>query len=705
MASGFWKTNGDGNWGTLANWSTTLAGSTQVGSVPGSADTATFSNSNVTVGVGVYLTANRSVSKLVFKNNGAGLNYSSTLSGQATLTLGAGGVDASTLNGWSGFNWDANLTVSANQTWNVGPNGTFFVYGTFAGSSTRVITKTGLGALAMGGLGYSPNSFSGSLVINQGSLLLSGDNCIGSVYSALTIADGITIRNETSSPYSISVGNVIFNGGTVTLGSSNPGFAGPVTIRPSALAYVNNATTTFNVLSDFTINNLVNSSTTTPFTKTGPGTFTTSGGQIWYSPLFVNQGRVILSGCDYFNPAYTSAGISIAANASLMNIDSSIGNISGSGDLYINSRSAYARAKNISNFTGRIIIYADTSSASSIGLESGFGAASQFIFLTDIATFQGMTISGGSTTNSPISIQGNTSSRIVYIDNSGATSTLSGNLTNSSPGIINLKFRCLESSPFTQTKIIEYAGNIGEQSGIGGIINIGISDSIGDTGTRNTVKLSGGNSFRGTVTVGNTTYPNVTLFASSSTALGASTNTSNVIIYPNGTLSLDTAMIYNSRSLLLNGNGSLNDQGALIINNPGTSSFSSTLINTTNTIIRYTNNGHLSGSISLSANTLRVGASANISGGILGVISGTGGLSIASAVADTGTVILGAANLHSGGNTITYGTCKVQNETGLGTGVTVVNFGGRLQASSTTILGKCTAPVLTINGGKLRIGG
>jgi hypothetical protein len=39
------------------------------------------------------------------------------------------------------------------------------------------------------------------------------------------------------------------------------------------------------------------------------------------------------------------------------------------------------------------------------------------------------------------------------------------------------------------------------------------------------------------------------------------------------------------------------------------------------------------------------------------------------------------------------------------TGTTTVASSGTLQASSTSILGKCSANTLTINGGKLTIGG
>ena len=251
-------------------------------------------------------------------------------------------------------------------------------------------------------------------------------------------------------------------------------------------------------------------------------------------------------------------------------------------------------------------------------------------------------------------------------------------------------------------------------SGITLTINSGITGngtgslSFGRAADTGVVTLAGASS-----TVLNvTTFVNFgTVVCSTATPLGAASSTSGISVAAVTSLQLNTAVTYASRTVAISGTGSVNapNNGALIIGNTGTNTFSGITLGAT-AYIRATSSGTLTGGIltdSATGKNLTAGAASGVTLTLSSAITGGGTLTVGNHSGDTGTLKLSASST-IGNTSIAYGTAQAGNTNAFGsTGTVTIASGTTLQTlTASGQNGKLTVAALTNSaGGTIKIGG
>jgi fibronectin-binding autotransporter adhesin len=213
-----WKTTGaDTNWDNTSNWTFTAPGTFP----SATADTATFSGT--ASGNMPNLDVNESISELIFSTATGGWTLNDTTN--STLTLN-GGVGINALGQTSGTSTiNANLTLGANQTWEVGAGGTLVFNGIInAGNSSAAQSLTIAGSGTINIQGFSAiNGYTGlsNIIVNSGTLDVSGAGVVNT--GGLILNGGTTIADNTGTEtdYRFGLPGVPFatslNGGTFVL--------------------------------------------------------------------------------------------------------------------------------------------------------------------------------------------------------------------------------------------------------------------------------------------------------------------------------------------------------------------------------------------------------------------------------------------------------------------------------------------------------
>lgn len=253
-------------------------------------------------------------------------------------------------------------------------------------------------------------------------------------------------------------------------------------------------------------------------------------------------------------------------------------------------------------------------------------------------------------------------------------------------------------------------------SGITLTINSGITGngtgslSFGRAADTGVVTLAGASS-----TVLNvTTFVNFgTVVCSAATPLGAASSTSGISVAAGASLQLNAAVTYASRTVAISGIGSANapNNGALIIGNTGTNTFSGITLGAT-AYIRATSSGTLTGGIltdSATGKNLTAGAATGVTVTLSSAITGGGTLTVGNHSGDTGTVKLSASST-IGNTSIAYGTAQAGNTNAFGsTGTVTIASGATLQTLTAGFAGqngKLTVAALNnAAGGTIKIGG
>lgn len=286
------------NWGTAANWSTTLApAGTDPANAPGAADVAVFSSSGVTAAQVINLNANQSVLGIATTTDNSGQVNIYGGTGDFTLSIGASGINhtrgglvfGSSTTGPG----QVNISLLDSQTWNsstVQPGtGTLVainVWGTVSnGSATsKVLTLDGIntgtaihgnvidgaGSLRLvkaGGpnsvwtLNGAANNITGGVAVDTGTLVLSNNG----TYGPVSVAGGATLR----------LGNG-FTGAQIAALSNGATFATGSTLS------LNNASTTIsdNLSGNYNLVKLGGNTLTLSGTNTYTGTTTIEAGNI-----------------------------------------------------------------------------------------------------------------------------------------------------------------------------------------------------------------------------------------------------------------------------------------------------------------------------------------------------------------------------------------------------------------------------------------
>jgi len=172
----------------------------------------------------LYFGTNQSLNSLAFSGAIPPYYIEGTSESASVITILSGLTYAPTSTVDSLLTWNINLAAANAQTWNIS-NGSLEIDGNITGSAT--ITKSGTGELRL----YTyANTFSGTIVLNQGGLLLGYDSALGS--GKLTINGSNNPYLKTDSDNAVTINNpVTLNGGSFqTLLNSTLTLSGTVTL-------------------------------------------------------------------------------------------------------------------------------------------------------------------------------------------------------------------------------------------------------------------------------------------------------------------------------------------------------------------------------------------------------------------------------------------------------------------------------------------
>lgn len=302
-----------GTWATVANWA-------EAGVVPGIGDTATFNNAGGTVDL-IDLGAGVSVNTITFATNAA-----------AAYTIGSAGQ---TLTLWGAWNLiDVQLGVVATETIaanvvlldnyffrNNGANDGFLL--NFTGTVTG---PGGAGThLYLTGTDTGNNTISGAIVNGVATLAVDKEGVGTWVLSGANTYTGVTtLTAGTLSVNTINNGGVAGSIGAATNAAANLVFNGGTLQYTGVTASTNrnftiNAGTTATIQVDggtgvvLTISG-ASTATTGALTKTGTGTLTLSGANLYTGATAINAGTVVASNA---NALGNGSAVTVANGATL----------------------------------------------------------------------------------------------------------------------------------------------------------------------------------------------------------------------------------------------------------------------------------------------------------------------------------------------------------------------------------------------------
>jgi fibronectin-binding autotransporter adhesin len=223
-ASAYWQA-GTGVWSAVGNWSADSAGTTAIGSLPGSTTDLFFA----TAGGTATIDQNCSVNRLTLTTTN-----SVTIDGASTLTLGnsAGLTD----DGAAAHTISAPMALGTAQTWTINGTNPLTVSGVLSDAAgTTGLTLAGTGTLILA----NANTYTGGTIIDSGAALQLGDGLSARGSVAGDIADNglVTFANPTAQSYSGAIsgtGAVVAAGpGALTLTGSSS-YSGGTTVATSA---------------------------------------------------------------------------------------------------------------------------------------------------------------------------------------------------------------------------------------------------------------------------------------------------------------------------------------------------------------------------------------------------------------------------------------------------------------------------------------
>jgi autotransporter-associated beta strand protein len=692
---------GTGTWDTTtANWDNASTDTTwTTNTITG--DTALFAGTAGTVTLGAAI-------------NALGLQFTTTgytIAGANTLSLGTGGIDASTLTSGTTTISATTVNIGAAQSWNVGSGSTLAVSSLLTGST--LLTKTGAGTLTLSG---TSTGYTAGLSITGGTVNLTGQLSAGSNQGAkgvyMNAASGQTTIFNTS--------------GTIGAGATFTGNAAFVVGDTAG------GTNIFNMTGGFI---RTQASGTNPASRefwvgrTGFGVLNVSGGTLdsygWFCAGIVNSGAIgivnitggtvevlqkgtsnvgstlgastgatgvlnINGGTFNSNAAVSSSGIYVGENAT------GVLNVSGTAAVNLGGTAAANNLKiganNTAGVNGTVNLGAVGTGGGTITTgrvwTGGTTAKSYF-------DFHGGTLKSSTTPNAAF-MTGLTGAYVYgeggTIDNNSQTITIGQNMLapaskgagsisttgfGTTTGYTTAPFVAItggSGTGMTANAVVDGSGNLTGFT----ITNPGTGYLAGDTLT---VTLSGGgyattSTSTTAITLADNTSGGLTFAGSGTTTLtGTSTYTGGTTVTA-GTLALGNAT------------DTLADTGAINVNG-GTLSIGAN----SDTVGAVT---LTSGNITGTTGVLTGSSYAVQSGTVSAILGGTGALTKST----TGTVTLSGANTYTGTTTVNAGTLNVTNTHANGTtGAYAINNGGTLNL--TGALGG-TAGVAVNGGGTLK---
>lgn len=290
LSNRYWTNSQGGNsWntltgGTLANFSTDLAGTTNAGARPGAADTVIFSATTITAtSIATTLDAPFTIDSLQFNRQPSAVTA-------VAINPGAGGaaniLTLTPVSPSNGINVAAQagaVTISA-PVIVAGPQ-TWFVDGTspssliMSGAVTfgAAVTKTGAGSLTLSGA----NSGNGPITLAAGTIVINSAGALGT--GRFTIGAGTTI-NSTVATTLVTDNPLTFNGGFTFTGGQTLTFGnGPVTLADNITITATASTLTFGGVIDDGVDSF-------QLTKSGSGTLVLNGASTYGGGTVLNGG-------------------------------------------------------------------------------------------------------------------------------------------------------------------------------------------------------------------------------------------------------------------------------------------------------------------------------------------------------------------------------------------------------------------------------
>ena len=634
--------------------SANLAGSS-AGFNKSGAGTLTLSGAN-TFGGGLTLSAGTlNLNSATAPGNGSITITGGTLDNTSGTSLTLTNNNTQSWNGDFAFTGTKDLnmgtgTVALGASRTVTVNGGNLTVGGIISGTSFSLTKTGAGALILGGA----NSYTGGTTLSAGTLAINNSGSGGTTSAigtgTLTISGG-TLDNTSGSTMTLSTNNVQnWNGDFAFTGTNDLNLGnGAVTMNANRIVTVNGG--------NLTVGGAISGSTASfTLTKAGAGTLILGGANTYTGATTVSAGTLQTSAANVI--ADTSA-LSVSAGAAfVLGGNETVASIAGAGNYSLGANT---------------LTFGDSSSQTVSGIISGSG---------------GSLVKNGS---GSITLSGNN----TY---SGGTTISAGTIKigdNNALGSGSLKFNAsgtgLASSDATDRTI---ANALGTFAGSSAIYTFG-SAGTGNLTFTNTTSATLG-SVR-TFTVNNSWTSFANAFTGSGHGitkngtgtlilLGANSYTGATTINA-GTLQIGnggaTGSLSTSSAITINGTLTFNRSGDVV---QGTD-FSTTAIGGTGSLVQ---NG---------TGNLTLNAANNYSGGTT-LNSGTLNIKNASAIGSGTLTINGGTLNNTNGSAITLSTNNVQNWNGdfAFTGTSDLNLGN----GAVTMNGSRT---VTTNGGNLTVGG
>ena len=298
-----------GNNGTTT-FSGVMSGNGAASLIKTGTGTMTLSGANTFTGTAVV---NNGILSL---QNGAAIadSVAVTVTTPGTLNL----LNSETIGSLAGT---GNVTLNANLLTTGGNNTSTTFSGVMSGNGVNSLIKTGTGTMTFSGA----NTFTGTAVVNNGILSLSGGSALADVVAVTVTTPGALnlVNSETIGSLAGS-GNTTLNANTLTTGG-------------------NNGTTAYSGIM----------SGTGGLTKTGTGTFTISGANTFSGPTNVNAGILSLAG----GAALADTSAVIVTSPGTLNLVNSetIASLAGTGAVTLNAQTLTTGVDNTSTtFSGAI---------------------------------------------------------------------------------------------------------------------------------------------------------------------------------------------------------------------------------------------------------------------------------------------------------------------------------------------------------------
>jgi fibronectin-binding autotransporter adhesin len=221
------------------------------------------------------------------------------------------------------------------------------------GQSTTAggITLAGTGTLDFSGIS-SPNTYTGTTTLNNGTLIISNDNQLGVAANSLvinaaagsptlTIAGAVTTSRTTTFGASGTATFTINSGGSLTDSSNLP---------------LNGTNLAVNVIEPIIVSILSGtiSGTGSSLTKSGPGKLNLSAANSYTGGTTITAGTLALVGNGQLNSAGSVVDNGTFDISGLATTSTTIGNLSGSGAVVLGSRTLIVNTTGTSTFSGNI---------------------------------------------------------------------------------------------------------------------------------------------------------------------------------------------------------------------------------------------------------------------------------------------------------------------------------------------------------------